>query len=53
MILLVFLGFFGSAAQPKPPPPKIFRAEHPFIYYIIDNQTRTILFNGRIKNPSK
>ncbi|XP_055322227.1 serine protease inhibitor 42Dd-like [Sitodiplosis mosellana] len=42
---------FGSAPAPVPPP-KIFRADHPFIFFIIDTQTRTILFNGRINSPT-
>ncbi|MFW6143607.1 MAG: serpin family protein [Patescibacteria group bacterium] len=32
--------------------PKIFEADHPFVFLIKDNQTDTILFLGRISNPS-
>jgi serpin B len=35
------------------PPPKAyeFRADHPFLYLIIDSQKRTILFLGRVMKP--
>ncbi len=29
------------------PPPKIFNANHPFIFMIVDNRTKAILFTGR------
>lgn len=32
--------------------PVLFRADHPFIFMIRDNLTRTILFMGRVSNPS-
>lgn len=37
--------------QPKPKPIK-FIADHPFIFYIIDNQTSAILFMGKIVDPT-
>jgi len=33
-------------------PPAVFRADHPFIFLIRDNQTGSILFLGRLENPT-
>ena len=35
-----------------PPPPAVFRADHPFVFLIIDNATQSILFCGRVVNPN-
>jgi len=35
-----------------PPPPPVFRADRPFIFLIRDRQTDSILFLGRLVNPS-
>lgn len=37
----------------KPPRRDVtFRADHPFIFMIVDDPTRTILFMGRVSNPA-
>ena len=36
-----------------PPPPPTFRANHPFIFLIQENQTGSVLFIGRVTDPTK
>jgi serpin B len=40
----------GSAGGPMPKP-KIFKADHPFTFIIIDNKTKGIIFIGRYVRP--
>jgi serpin B len=35
-----------------PPPSPIFKADHPFVFFIRDNASRSILFLGRVLDPS-
>lgn len=42
-----------SAMPSRPEKPKEFIADHPFLFYIIDNETKAILFMGRMMNPVK
>ena len=39
-----------GAAMVKPKPEE-FRADHPFLFLLIDSYTRLILFMGRVMNP--
>lgn len=39
-------------AESMPPEPKVFRADHPFIFVIRDEKTGAILFMGRVADPS-
>jgi serpin B len=37
--------------KPRQPDPKIFKADHPFLFMIRDRATNTILFLGRVMDP--
>jgi serpin B len=43
----------GAALFSKPQPDPIFRADHPFLYAIRDRKSGTILFLGRMADPSR
>ncbi len=40
-----------AAGRPTAPPP-VFRADHPFLFFIRDTRSGSILFLGRLSNPS-
>ncbi len=41
-----------TAAVPREEP-VVFRADHPFVFIIRDNRTRSVLFIGRVADPTK
>ena len=40
------------AVEKPPPPPPVFRADHPFVFFIRDTRSSSILFLGRLADPS-
>lgn len=43
----------GIEATSAPADPTVFRADHPFVFLIQDNETGLILFIGRVVDPTK
>jgi serpin B len=33
------------------PEPKVFKADHPFLFFIRDRDTNAVLFSGRVLDP--
>ncbi len=50
----LFDPFGAGPALPPPPPPvtPVFRANHPFLFFVLDEKTGTIVVMGRIANPA-
>jgi serpin B len=47
----VWLGDACALPRPKPEP-KVFKADHPFLFFIRERTTNTVLFSGRLLNPT-
>jgi serpin B len=35
----------------RPPEPKVFKADHPFLFFIWDRKASTVFFCGRVVDP--
>lgn len=46
------IGIRITSIAPVRPEPVVFRADHPFVYIIRDNQTQSVLFMGKVTDPS-
>ena len=40
-----------NVVSPPAPPPLEFRADRPFLFYLVDDTTGAILFQGRVADP--
>jgi len=45
------LGIKAASIQLQPPKPEPFRVDHPFLFYIMDDATGAVLFQGRVTDP--
>lgn len=42
----------GARSVMAPEPPPVFRADHPFLFFIQENKTGAVLFMGRVADPT-
>jgi serpin B len=47
----VGMAFAAGVGSPAPPP-KVFKADHPFLFFIRDRRTNAVLFSGRVLDPT-
>ena len=40
-----------AGVSSRPPEPKVFKADHPFLFFIWDRKTNTLFFSGRVLDP--
>ena len=45
------IGIARTATAPVATQPEPFRVDHPFLFYLVDDTTGMILFQGRISDP--
>jgi serpin B len=45
------IGVRITSAAPKPVEPLQFRVDRPFLYYLVDDATGAVLFQGRVVDP--
>jgi serpin B len=45
------IGIRALAVPARAPTPEPFRVDHPFLFYLVDDTTGGILFEGRIVDP--
>lgn len=50
---VTMMAFSFGMPEKEPVPPKVFRADHPFMYLIVENTTGSLLFMGRVTDPSE
>jgi serpin B len=45
------VGVMITSVAPKPVEPLQFRVDRPFLYYLVDDRTGAVLFQGRVVDP--
>ncbi|MFO0555841.1 MAG: serpin family protein [Polyangiaceae bacterium] len=40
-----------TSVRPEPPPPVVFKADHPFVFFLRDRASGAVLFMGRLSAP--